>query len=313
MDQVSGEIHEGLAGTRRQHSNDLLESEDTTIIADFSDADRMTIPGPQNGAGGLSPIPSQTVEANLSEAIKTINTRVDAWRRGEVHSPVSAEQSDSSIDWAQPDTTPSDKHGSFPFWARHNERIEAKIDKTRRVLGVLNQGDLTKSEQKVFDSLQEWLEEWRDCCVVCHFQLLVPKCPHRTLDCDSALGRHVQSMASLFQPRMLRYTQGQILSCPWCLVPRIICDRWTQRPRRKWAETGRGCQYPDIIIPVILVMVDADSRIRCAIDRWMDFFEMQSRNLDMVCEWFSQRTRGRPGFYGIRAVDTFWQLKGPWL
>ena len=54
-----------------------------------------------------------------------------------MHSPVSAEQSDSSIDWAQPDTTPSDKHGSFPFWARHNDRIEAKIDKTRRVLGVL--------------------------------------------------------------------------------------------------------------------------------------------------------------------------------
>ncbi|OBT60212.1 hypothetical protein VE03_10258 [Pseudogymnoascus sp. 23342-1-I1] len=81
-----------------------------------------------------------------------------------------------------------DKHSSFPFWARHNGRIEAKIDKTRRVLGVFNQGDLTKGEQKVFDSLQEWLEEWRDCCVVCHFQLLVPKCPHRILDCDSALG-----------------------------------------------------------------------------------------------------------------------------
>lgn len=149
--------------------------------------------------------------------------------------------------------------------------------------------------------------------MVCHFQLLVPKCPHRTLDCDSALGRHVQSMASLFQPRMLRRTQSQNLSCPWCLVPRIICDRWTQGPRRKWAESGRGCQYPDVIIPVILVMVDADSRIRCVIDRWMDFFEMRSRNLDKVCEWFSQQTRGRPDFYGIRAVDTFRQLQGPWL
>lgn len=55
---------------------------------------------------------------------------------------MSAEESDSSIDWDQPDTAPSEKHGSFSFRKRHNERIEAKIENTRAALGVFNQVDL---------------------------------------------------------------------------------------------------------------------------------------------------------------------------
>lgn len=113
---------------------------------------------------------------------------------------------------------------------------------------------------------------------------------------------------------MLRLTRGpKTLSCPWCLVPRIICDRCAQGPQRKWVETGRRCQYSDVIIPVILVIVEADTRLRYVIDRWMDFREMPSRNLDRLCEWLSQRAEGRPDFYGIRIVEAFWQLEGPWL
>jgi hypothetical protein len=33
------------------------------------------------------------------------------------------------------------------------------------------------------------------------------------------------------------------LSCPVCLVPRLVCRRWKQGNSSKWAETGSECQY----------------------------------------------------------------------
>jgi hypothetical protein len=62
----------------------------------------------------VSPTPDKAADATLAQAIKKINTQVHAWERGEVHSLVSAEESDSSIDWDQPDITPSEACSSFP-------------------------------------------------------------------------------------------------------------------------------------------------------------------------------------------------------
>lgn len=101
-DNVSGEIQEGLAETRspaleRPSGKRRYYDANSDFDADSSsEGDRPRVA--KRGRRGPSPSPSQTADSSSAEAIKTINTRVDAWRRGEVHSPVSAEQSDSSID-----------------------------------------------------------------------------------------------------------------------------------------------------------------------------------------------------------------------
>ncbi|KFZ22897.1 hypothetical protein V502_02624 [Pseudogymnoascus sp. VKM F-4520 (FW-2644)] len=84
-----------------------------------------------------------TADVTVATAVEKIKSRVARWKRGEEHSPVSAEESESSIDWDQPNITPREGYGSFPFWARHDARIEAKIEKTRKTICIFRQASLT--------------------------------------------------------------------------------------------------------------------------------------------------------------------------
>jgi hypothetical protein len=45
---------------------------------------------------------ADTAVAGQNRPVDIVTARIDAWRRGEIHSPVSDDESDSSIDWDQP-------------------------------------------------------------------------------------------------------------------------------------------------------------------------------------------------------------------
>jgi len=263
-----------------------------------------------------SPETPERAESALIRSIRPFDAvvaRIDAWRMGEVDRPMSDNESDSSIDWDEADMTPCEATGgSWASWRRHNARIEAKIEKTKQLCEFLDEKDLAENEREIFQTLRKWLEEWRGGCVVCHFLPTVSPNSHRTEDCKGALGAHIRSLASRFQARMSQLAAQQTLCCPWCLVPRIICDRWVRGAANRWTESGKECQYHGVIIPAMLVMVECDIRFRDTVDTWMDSLGVHSRNLDKVCQWLSGRRVGDEP-HAIRIVKAFLLLRHPWV
>ena len=78
---------------------------------------------------------------------------------------------------------------------RHNERIEVKIEKTREICGASEEKDTNDEEQRAFEALRGWLEEWRGCCDVCHFLPTVPACSHNMDGCESVLSQHLRPLS----------------------------------------------------------------------------------------------------------------------
>ena len=88
-----------------------------------------------------SPETPERVEPALSRAIRPLDVmfaQIDAWRKREVESPMSNNKSDLRIDLGEAYILPCEAtSGSWASWRRHNERIEANIEKTREFCGVL--------------------------------------------------------------------------------------------------------------------------------------------------------------------------------
>ena len=111
--------------------------------------------------------------------------------------PISDHESDSSIDWDEPDMiSDNESGGTWPSWARHKMRIAARIEKTRQQWGYLSEKDLNKQEQSALKGLRKWLDEWRDSCAICHFLNRVSLTSHKTESCKGALAEHVCSLSS---------------------------------------------------------------------------------------------------------------------
>jgi hypothetical protein len=177
---------------------------------------------------------------------------------------------------------------------------------------VFEEKEFNNEEQRAFEALRGWLEEWRGRCAVYHFLPTVPASSHSMDDCESVLSQRLRSLSSKFQTRMSRLVVQQTLSCPWCFVPRIICNRWVKGAANRWADSGEECQYHKIIIPAILVMVEFDKECRDTNDTWLDFHGIYSRNLDKLCQWVSGRSVGN-NLYAIRIAKMFLLLRNPWM
>jgi hypothetical protein len=122
----------------------------------------------------------------------------------------------------------------------------------------------------------------------------------------------MRSLSSKFQTRISRLAARQTLCCSWCLVPRVLCDRWVRGPGNRWTESDGECQYRGVITRAVVTMVEFDNRLRDVADSWMDFHGVPSRNLDKVCQWLSGRTVGDE-LYAIRVVQLFYLLVDPWM
>jgi hypothetical protein len=138
-----------------------------------------------------------------------IMARIEAWKDGVVGQPVSDDESDSSIDWDEPDMIPSAaptdgslpswSRAPWPSWSRHNRRIEAKIDKARQFHGVFNLTELRADEQRAMRELKRCLDVWSRGCIICDFKgnPTRPTDRHATHDCRDRLYRTVQTWAPL--------------------------------------------------------------------------------------------------------------------
>jgi hypothetical protein len=247
--------------------------------------------------------------------------RVEAWQDGAGGNPVSDDEGDSPIDWDGPDMIPSaaPTDGSlpswssapWPSWSRHKTRIEAKIDKARQFYGVFDVEELRPHEQMAMRDLKRSLDLWTQCCIVCDFKGN-PRGRHKhsTQDCTDSLNRIVQTWAPLFLTRLQQLAHADTQSCPVCLVPRLVCNRWEEGELKNWAETGIECQYSGVIVLTIVTALEGAVEMREELDPWMDSW-LHSRNLDKVCQWLSGRTVGND-LCALRVVEVFQLVSGAW-
>jgi hypothetical protein len=249
-----------------------------------------------------------------------IMAQVEAWKDGAADKPVSDDESDSTIDWDEPDMVPSAtltdgslpswSRAPWPSWSRHNVRIKTKIYKARQFHGVFNLEELNSDEQKMLKNLKTSLGLWSDCCIICDFKGTPIRHHHSTNDCSDSLNCAVKYWAPLFQTRLQRLTETDTQSCPVCFIPRLICDCWKQGEPSKWVETGSNCQYNGVIIVVIVTALEQAVEVREELDTWMDL-SLHSRNLDSVCQWLSGRSVD-DYLCGLRIVEAFTIVSSAW-
>ncbi|KAL5350919.1 hypothetical protein ACLOAV_004492 [Pseudogymnoascus australis] len=109
---------------------------------------------------------------------------------------------------------------------------------------------------------------------------------------------------------LVREALADTQSCPMCLVPRLICNRWKQGKPNKWVETGSECQYGGVVVSTIVTAVEEAVEIREELNVWMDSW-LHSRNLDMVCQWMSMPTMGND-LCTLRVIEVFNLVSGAW-
>ncbi|KAH8800210.1 hypothetical protein F5884DRAFT_757826 [Xylogone sp. PMI_703] len=237
----------------------------------------------------------ETLPTRPDRPLDAISRQIEAWREGKIDQPISDHESESDIDWSEPDMEPENVSGrSYPSWARHNMRIAARIEITRDRWGFLTEEDLNEQEHSTFKELRKWLDEWRGKCVMHHFLSCngTSSNGHMMEGCNIKLSKDLCDLSSKIQIWLSRLVAGQSLSCPWCLVLRILCNHWAKGPGNRWAESGEACQYQRIILQTIVVMVECNNRFRDMADSWLDFYRVSLRNLDDVCQWLGGRTVG---------------------
>lgn len=163
--------------------------------------------------------------------------------------------------------------------------------------------------------LTRTLDSWSQCCIVCDFRgnPINPGRSHLTRDCPDRLYRTAQTWAPFFLARLQRLALADTQSCPVCLVPRLICNRWKQGKQgkqKKWVEAGSECWYSGVVILTIVTALEEAAKIRRELDMWMDSW-LHSRNLDMVCQWMSARTTGNY-LCTLRVIDVFQLVSSAW-
>ena len=257
-----------------------------------------------------APAPAPKRPAHPADII----ARVEKWKDGEGGNPVSDDECDSHIDWDEPDMIPSTAptNGSrpswssapWPSWRRHNARIEAKIDRARQFYGVFDVTELRPDEQRALRDLKRSLDTWSNCCIVCGFKgNPLDRHRHSTQDCPDPLNRTVQIWAPLFLAKLQRLAHADTKSCPVCLLPKLLCNRWEEGEQKNWAETGIECQYNRVVILTIVTALEGAVEVRAELDTWVDSW-LRSRNLDRVCQWLAGRLI-RDDLYALRVVKMF--------
>jgi hypothetical protein len=78
----------------------------------------------------------------------------------------------------------------------------------------------------------------------------------------------------------------------------------------KWAENGSECQYNGVVVLTIVTALEGAVEIREELDVWMDSW-LHSRNLDRVCQWFSERLVGN-NLCALRIIEVFQLVCSAW-
>jgi len=79
-------------------------------------------------------------------------------------------------------------------------------------------------------------------------------------------------------------------SCPWCGVPRPICQQWhVSTDGRGEEEPGQRCQYIGMLAPAVITMLmDGCNEGWAVFGSWMDRDGVMWTKQAEVFEWFRQ-------------------------
>ncbi len=76
-----------------------------------------------------------------------------------------------------------------------------------------------------------------------------------------------------------------------------------QKSRKSWSDSSKSCQYYDVMIAAILVMVEFDKHCPKGTDGFVYFYTLASTQ-ETWCQWLSGRKTG-DGLYATRLAQLF--------
>lgn len=145
--------------------------------------------------------------------------------------------------------------------------------------------------QSRLDHLKERLEKWCRTCPVCYLAGHFGGEIHRMSDCWRRGTVEIIDQAVVMQQHIAEFGgfRGRG-GCPWCGVPRAICQQWhVSTGRGGEEEPGQRCQYIGILVPAVITMlIDGCDEGWAVFGSWIDRDGVIRTKQAEVFEWFRQ-------------------------
>jgi hypothetical protein len=145
--------------------------------------------------------------------------------------------------------------------------------------------------QSKLDHLEERLENWCRVCPACYLAEDFGGEIHQMSDCWRRSTVEIIDQAAIMQQHIaaLGGFRGRG-SCPWCGVPRAICQRWHVRTEVGGEEEpGQRCQYFRMLVPAVMTMLmDGCNEGWLVFGSWIERDGVLWTQQAEVYEWFRQ-------------------------
>jgi hypothetical protein len=164
--------------------------------------------------------------------------------------------------------------------------------------------------QSRLDHLEERLEKWCRTCPACYLAGDFGGEIHHMSDCWRRGTVEIIDQAVIMQQHITKF--GGFRGgggCPWCGVPRAICQQWhvsTEGGGKE--EPGQQCQYIGMLVPAVITMlIDGCNEGWAVFGSWMDRDGVIWAKEAEVYEWFRQGIWWE-GIEVARIVRVFYML-----
>ena len=143
--------------------------------------------------------------------------------------------------------------------------------------------------RSVLEVLQDRLDEWCQACPVCVLAQDCENVLHQVGDCWREDAAEVAEEAERMQRHIEEY--GGFIGkdgCPWCGVPRVICNRWRCGQGGSWGIVDRqACQFLGaLVVAVNAMMLDGSGEGYAVAQEWMIRGRARPSKPVEVFEWF---------------------------
>ena len=145
--------------------------------------------------------------------------------------------------------------------------------------------------------LERQLERWVGQCPLCVIKRSGQGVRHSISECQQDKAGRIREqwkkMVEGMRPGNGRAGKFAAYSCCFtCYVPQAICQGWEHKEgqSRKWKPTGKGYQFKDIIMPVVVYMLYGEEDwARVEFTNWATEGGINVRDQEEVMRWLGQK------------------------
>jgi hypothetical protein len=236
--------------------------------------------GPPASPAHPSPIPALYSDELIPEAVVQIDSSLS---RSSIASTVSFD-------------------GGFRTQVRVTDRLESDVGRTDRYESQNQQSQHTAGQAEVQDEsqgvreLERQLERWVGQCPLCVINKGGQGGRHSMGECRQEhagrIRRDWMDMVKGMRPGNGKAGKFAPYSCCFtCYAPQAVCQGWEPKEGQsgKWKATGKGCQFKDIIMPVVVCMLCEEGWAEDKFTRWATAAEINVRDQEEVYQWLGEK------------------------